>query len=207
MNSTATTGSTERSVNDLPRRVVVIGASAGGLRAIQTLLGGLESDFPWPVVIVQHRARESDSGLCGFLQRSSRLRVSEPEDKEAIRTGRAYLAPRDYHLLVEAGHFALSTEAPLWHARPSIDVLFESAADSCGAGAIGVILTGANADGAAGLARIKASGGVAVVQDPATAESSEMPESAIAATVVDRVLPLPAISSYLADLSRDFARI
>ena len=120
--------------------------------------------------------------------------------------GRVYLAPRDYHLLVERGHFALSTEAPVYFARPSIDVLFESAADAYGEGVVGVVLTGANGDGARGLARIKAAGGLAVVQEPATARAPEMPSAAIEAADVDRVLPLPEIAAFLNGLGREAAR-
>ena len=167
---------------------------------MQVLLPGLAEDFPWAVVVVQHRSKEPGSELCRYLQRCCRRNVSEPEDKEPIMTGRVYLAPRDYHLLVERGNFALSTEAPVYFARPSIDVLFESAADAYRDLAVGVILTGANRDGARGLARIKSSGGRAVVQEPQGAESRAMPEAAIAATEVDRVLPLAGIAAYLNEL-------
>jgi two-component system chemotaxis response regulator CheB len=180
--------------------IVVIGTSAGGLAALQVLLPGLPPDFPSPVILVQHRGKEAGSGLCEFLQRSCGLPVEEPEDKEPIAPGRIYLAPRDYHLLIEGRHFALSTEAPVCYARPSIDVLFESAADAYGKDVIGVILTGKNRDGARGLAAIKRGGGLALIEDPATAESREMPEAALAATVVDRVLPLGEIAPFLARL-------
>lgn len=187
-------------------RVVVVGTSTGGLAAMQVLLPGLAEGFPWPVVVVQHRSKEPGSELCRYLQRCCRREVSEPEDKEPIMAGRVYLAPRDYHLLVERGSFALSTEAPVYFARPSIDVLFESAADAYGAGVVGVVLTGANGDGARGLARIKAAGGVAVVQEPATARAPEMPRAAIEAADVDRVLPLPEIAPFLNGLGRGDAR-
>ncbi len=187
-------------------RVVVVGTSTGGLAAMQVLLPGLAEGFPWPVVIVQHRSKEQGSELCKYLQRCCRRNVSEPEDKEPIMAGRVYLAPRDYHLLVERGNFALSTEAPVYFARPSIDVLFESAADAYGAGVVGVVLTGANGDGARGLARIKAAGGVAVVQEPATARAPEMPRAAIGAAAVDRVLPLPEIAPFLNGLGQEAAR-
>jgi two-component system chemotaxis response regulator CheB len=186
--------------------VVVIGTSAGGLAALQILLPGLPQDFPAPVILVQHRGREAGSGLCDFLQRSCGLPVLEPEDKEAIVPGRVYLAPRDYHLLIEGGHFALSTEAPVSYARPSIDVLFESAADAYGKDVIGVILTGKNRDGARGLAAIKRCGGLALVENPATAESREMPEAALVATAVDHVLPLAEIARFLTGLCSATAR-
>ena len=187
-------------------KIIVVGTSAGGLAALQVLLPGLSEEFPSPVVVVQHRSKEPGSRLCDFLQKSSRLPVGEPEDKEPIRPGRVYLAPRDYHLLIEAGSFALSTEAPVYFARPSIDVLFESAADAYGDEVVGVILTGANGDGARGLARIKDAGGLALVQEPSTAQAREMPEAAIAATGVDRVLPLREMAPFLNDLCRPPAR-
>ncbi|MBI2876293.1 MAG: chemotaxis protein CheB, partial [Candidatus Tectomicrobia bacterium] len=153
-----------------------------------------------PVAVAQHRQKGSDDTLAMLLQRFTVLSVGEAEDKEAILPGHIYLAPPDYHLLVEEGHFSLSTEAPVWYARPSIDLLFESAADAYAERVIGVILTGASPDGARGLARIKERGGLAIVQDPATAESRIMPEAAIAATEIDQILPLEAIGPFLAGL-------
>lgn len=177
--------------------IVVVGASTGGLKALQVLLSGLPAEFSLPMVIVQHRGKDMETGLCEFLARTSCLPVTEPEDKETILPGRAYLAPRDYHLLIEGRGFALSTEAPVCFARPSIDVLFESAADEYHDGAIGVILTGANHDGARGLAAIKAQGGLALVEDPATAACREMPDAAINLTTVDWILPLPEMAAGL----------
>ena len=176
--------------------IVVIGTSFGGLSALQTLLPALARDFPLPVVVVQHRGKDSDN-LCEFLQRHSALPLSEPNDKEAIAPGRVYLAPRDYHLLVERDGFALSTEAPVAYARPSVNVLFESAADVYQKHVVGVVLTGANADGARGLAKIKAYGGLCVVEDPASAESRGMPQAAVAAVQPDAILPVGEIAPYL----------
>jgi two-component system, chemotaxis family, protein-glutamate methylesterase/glutaminase len=187
-------------------KIIVVGTSTGGLAAMQVLLMGLSEDFPWAVALVQHRSKEPGSELCHFLQGWSRLKLAEPEDKEPIRPGHVYLAPRDYHLLVEKGNFALSTEGPVYFARPSIDVLFESAADAYGGRVVGIVLTGANGDGARGLARIKAGGGLALVQDPETACAPEMPRAAIAATSVDRILPLPDIAPFLNDLGHVTAR-
>jgi two-component system chemotaxis response regulator CheB len=179
--------------------IVVVGTSYGGLSALQTVLPALAPDFGLPVVVVQHRGKDSDN-LCEFLQRHCALPLSEPNDKEAIAPGRVYLAPRDYHLLIERDGFALSTEAPVGYARPSVNVLFESAADIYQGHAVGVILTGANADGARGMAKIKAYGGLCVVEDPAGAESRGMPQAAIAATRVDAILPLPEIAPFLNQL-------
>lgn len=177
--------------------IIVIGVSMGGLRALEVILPGLPKGLPVAVAIAQHRYRNQDGELVSYLRQQSSLPVYEVEDKQAIVAGNVYLAPADYHLLVELGHFALSTEAPISHARPSIDALFESAAEAYGEQVIGVILTGASNDGANGLAKIKAYGGVTVVQEPDTAESQTMPKAAIAAVATATVLPLPAIAPFL----------
>ena len=181
--------------------IVVIGTSTGGLKALQTLLSGLPAEFSLPIAIVQHRGKDSDSGLCQFLNQWSSLPVMEPEDKEPLLPGRVYLAPRDYHLLLENRSFALSTEPAVGFARPSIDVLFESAADEYQERAIGVILTGANRDGARGLAAISSRGGLTIVEDPASAASREMPEAAIALTQAEWILPLQEIAPRLKKLA------
>src|ERR1044072_1665142 len=146
--------------------IVVIGTSTGGLKALQALLSGLPAEFPLPVVIVQHRGPGSESGMCEFLRRFCSLPISEPEDKEPVLPGRIYLAARDYHLLVENGSFALSTDPAVGVARPSIDVLFARAAEKGGEGACGAILPGPTGDGPRGLVAIKARGGITVVEDP-----------------------------------------
>lgn len=187
--------------------IIVVGASYGGLSALQILLPELSAEFPLPVVIVQHRKKDGDDGLCEYLRKRCPLPLIEPEDKEKVEPGHVYLAPRDYHLLIEKSIFALSTESPVAYARPSIDVLFESAADIYHERIIGVILTGANRDGANGLAKIKALGGLAVVQDPASAESRAMPDAAMSATAVDRVLTLPEIAPFLNELCHPTQRL
>lgn len=176
--------------------VVAVGGSAGGLEAMRTLLSALRADFPAALLLVQHRARASEA-LAEVLQESSQLPVAEAEDKDPLLPGRVYVAPADYHLLVERGHLALSTEEPVLFSRPSIDVLFETLADAYGPAAMGVVLTGANRDGAAGLRRIVERGGAALVQDPRTAESPTMPAAAIAAVVRAPVLPLEEIGPAL----------
>jgi len=181
--------------------IVVVGTSTGGLRALQTLLSGLPAGFPLPIVIVQHRGAGDENGLCEFLNQRSNVAVAEPEDKEPVQRHHAYLAPRDYHLLIEKQSFALSTDRPVGFARPSVDVLFESAAEEYRDRAIGVILTGANRDGARGLAAIKSRGGLALVQDPVSAACGEMPQAAINQTEPDWVLPLEEIAPLLNKLS------
>jgi two-component system, chemotaxis family, protein-glutamate methylesterase/glutaminase len=182
--------------------LVVIGASWGGLQAIETVLSGLQDGFPIPIAIAQHRAVDSGSGaLSHVLSVRSGLEVCEAGDKDPIEAGHVYIAPPDYHLLVEPEGFALSVEGMVHHSRPSIDVLFDSAADTYGDRLIGVILTGANADGSYGLKRIKRRGGVTIVQDPETAEKREMPDAAISTGAADEVLPLERIAPRLQELS------
>ena len=177
--------------------VVVVGTSAGGLRALEKVLGSLPAGFDVPIVAVQHRSRESEL-FAAVIQGMIALPVREAEDKEALSAPGVYLAPPDYHLLLEpGGGLALSTDEPVSFSRPSIDVLFESAADAYGPGVLAVLLTGANHDGTRGLTRIRAAGGVAIVQDPATAESPEMPAAAITSGAVDRVLSLGDIAGEL----------
>lgn len=183
--------------------IIVVGASLGGLRAVETLVSGLPGEFPLPVVVVQHRAAHAGPLLRQLLQRRTPLRVREPQDKDDIEAGRVYLAPPDYHLMVEPGSFALSTEGKVSYARPSIDVLFESAADAYRRRVIGIIMTGANEDGAAGSMLLKACGGFLIVQDPSTAECPVMPNAALSVAQPDRVLALEEIGPFLAEFCRD----
>lgn len=196
----------ERSPN-LRYDLIVVGTSWGGLHATQVVLSGLPKTFPLPLVFVQHRASNSPVGLVEVLQNYCALPVSEAEDKEEIKSGQVYLAPVGYHLLIEPGNFALSTEAPVLYARPSIDVLFESAAEAYAKKVIGVILTGASQDGARGLAKIKEYGGLAIVEDPVSAEHRIMPEAALASAPVDRILPLTEIAAVLVSLSKPNPRL
>lgn len=186
-------------------KIVVAGASLGGFGALETVLSGLQREFPLPVAVVAHREKDPDRNLSALLQERCRLTVVETKDREAIAPGRVYLAPPDHHLLVEEGRFFLSKRAPVHHARPSVDVLFMTAAKSYGEDVIGVILAGAGEGGVHGAARIREEGGIVLVQDPATAESSAMAEAVIAAGAADRVLPLRKIAPALAGLS-SFAR-
>ena len=180
-------------------RMVVVGASAGGLFALRTVMAGLPADFPLPIAVVQHRARESQL-LCELLQECTGVRVQEVTDKEEIGPG-VFVAPPDYHLLLDPdGYFSLTTDEPVRFSRPSIDVLFESAADVYGMDAVGVVLTGANADGTRGLRAIADAGGHAVVQDPATAEIRVMPQSALRAVPDACVLPVDQIAAHLAGI-------
>ena len=178
-------------------RIVVVGSSWGGVTALGRLLAGLPADLAVPVVVAQHR-RDAPSMLARLLERQTDRAVCEAADKDTLTPGTVYLAPAGYHLLVERpGHLALSTEGPVRFARPSIDVLFESAAVAYRTGVVGVVLTGTNDDGAAGLAAIVARGGHAVVQDPASAERPAMPLAALATGIEAIVLPLEEIGPYI----------
>jgi two-component system chemotaxis response regulator CheB len=182
-------------------KLIVVGTSLGGLAALETLLGALPREFALPVAVVQHRGGATGDLLRATLHHHSAVQVREPQDKEPIAPGRIYLAPAGYHLLVEPGTFALSTEGPVCSARPSIDVLFASAAEAYGRQVVSVVLTGASRDGALGAARVKERGGCVVVQDPETAECPVMPRAALAATKVDAVLTLEAMARFLAELA------
>jgi two-component system chemotaxis response regulator CheB len=178
-------------------KLVAIGCSWGGLAALTVVLGGLPDDLDAAVVVAQHRAADVYL-LEPLLEERSALPLREVSDKDVLRRGHVHLAPPDYHLLVEPGHVALSTEPPVRFARPSVDVLFESAADAYGPGCVGVVLTGANDDGAAGLAAIARAGGRAIVQEPETAERPEMPRAALAAVPDALTLPLAEIAGAVA---------
>ena len=189
--------------------LVAIGASWGGLQAVEHVLEALPPDFGAAVVVAQHRQADGgNSRLEKLLDARCSLTVCEAEDKQALGPGTVLVAPADYHLYVERGAVSLSVDAPLNYSRPSIDVLFGSAADAFGAAVAGVVLTGANADGADGLARIAARGGRTIVQDPETAARREMPDAALAATPEACVMALADIGPLLVELagSREQAR-
>jgi two-component system chemotaxis response regulator CheB len=178
--------------------VIAVGTSWGGLQALSRLLDVLPDEVEPPIVVAQHRSADSsDGGLSQLLRHHTGRVVRDAEDKDQLEPRHVYLAPPDYHLLVEPGSLALSVDEVVQFARPSIDVLFESVADAYRERAIGIILTGANEDGAAGLARIKARGGVAIVQDPETSEARRMPDAAIAATHADAVLRIEEMAPFL----------
>jgi two-component system chemotaxis response regulator CheB len=182
--------------------IIVVGTSWGGLSALNQLVGDLPAGFEIPVVAIQHRHRESGAMLATLLQDRTPLSVCEVEDKTPISGGTIYVAPADYHLLIENGFFSLSTDAAVRYSRPSIDVTFTSAADTYGARSVGVVLTGANADGSRGLKRIVDRGGLAFVQTPDTAESPAMPTAALKCVPTARALPISAIAAALGALSK-----
>jgi two-component system chemotaxis response regulator CheB len=189
-------------------QAIVIGSSAGGIQALGAVLSPLPKDFPLPIIIVQHLHPHSNSYLPRILEHHSQLKIKQADEKEKILAGWVYVAPPAYHLLIEEDHtFSLSIEPPVKYARPSVDVLFETATYAYREKLIGIILTGANNDGCYGVKKIKQAGGYVIVQDPKTAVASSMPESAIASTEVDKVLPLYNIGEYLLQFINQSQRI
>jgi len=185
----------------LSPRLIVVGTSWGGADALAALLGALPPEFPVPMAVVQHRGADSLEGvLVRFLQEHCAVPVREADDKDAIEDGTVYVGPSDYHLLVEKGSFALSVDPPVTLSRPSIDVLFESAADSYGPDLVAVVLTGANRDGTDGARAVKEQGGVVLVQDPGSATRPEMPAAVIHSVEVDEVLPLERLAARIAGM-------
>lgn len=182
-------------------RAIVIGASAGALDALSAILPALPEDFELPIMVVVHVPPDKKSVLADLFQAKCRVRVIEAEDKEPVRGGTVYFAPPDYHLLVEeSGRLSLSTEEAVLFSRPSIDVLFESAADVYGSGLVGIVLSGANHDGAQGLQAICDAGGRALVQNPLEAFASAMPEAALSACPSAETMPLEGIANFLQGL-------
>jgi two-component system chemotaxis response regulator CheB len=182
-------------------KAIVIGASAGAVQALLVLLPTLPASFSLPILVVVHVPTDRDNALISLLQARCRLAVKEAEDKEPVIGGTVYFAPADYHLLVEAdGGLALSADEPVNYSRPSIDVLFESAADVYGEGLLGVILTGANHDGACGLKAVLDAGGAGIVQDPSEAYAATMPETALDTCSSATTMNLDAIALYLLSL-------
>lgn len=178
-------------------KFIAIGTSLGGTRALQQLLPMFQPAFPAAITLVLHRAQGENDSLLDFLQKNCRLHIEEAQDKTPIKSGWLYFAPADYHLMVEDNHFALSTDAAVSFARPSIDVLFESVAEAYGKNAVGIVLTGSGYDGARGLAAIKRHGGTTIIQAPDTAECNSMPKAALATAMVDVVLNIDNIVPFL----------
>ena len=187
--------------------VIGIGTSWGGLAALTKLLGDLPTDFSIPMVVVQHRSKDSERLLVQLLQDATDLRVCEIEDKDPLVAGTVHVAPANYHVLIENGYASLTIEEPVRFSRPSIDVMLTSAADAYEAAAIGVVLTGANEDGARGLAHLVRRGGIGLVQDPKTAEIPIMPQAAIRVVPTAEVLPLADLGRRLIELGRASASV
>lgn len=187
--------------------IVGIGASLGGLEAMEVVFSFLRPGFPCPIVLVQHRMPHAEGLLVELVQGYCPLPVSEPDDKDPILPGHVYIAPPNYHLLVDDGYFSLSLEAPVSFARPSMDVFFESVADAYRSRSLAIFLTGSNRDGAAGARAVKRAGGTVLVQDPKTAESPVCPLAVLESTLVDQVLDLRGLARVLATVGVDGAAV
>lgn len=177
--------------------MIVIGGSLGAMQSVQTVLRGLATDFALPIVIALHRPADDADMLTPLLQRGCALSVTEVLDKEPIQAGRVYIAPADYHVLLETDCLSLSVDERVNHARPSIDVLFESAALAYGPRVTAVVLSGAGTDGARGASAIERAGGVVLIESPETAFRPDMPAAALAATTAARSLPVERIAATL----------
>lgn len=183
-------------------RAVAIGVSTGGVMALKQILGALPADFPIPVLVVTHITPTADDGLAQLLNSQCAIRIKEADEEEPLASGTVYLAPANYHLLVERrGVLKLSVDPPVNFARPSVDVLFESAAEAFGRHLIGIILTGAGHDGSRGLLQVKQAGGLAIVQDPADAEMNSMPQKALELLVPDYLVSLSELPELLCRLT------
>lgn len=183
-------------------KAVVIGVSTGGVMALKQILTALPADFPIPILVVTHITPTADDGLAQLLNSQCAIRVKEADEEELLAPATVYLAPANYHLLVERrGILVLSVDPPVNFARPSVDVLFESAAEAFGHSLIGIILTGAGHDGSRGLLQIRQAGGLVIVQDPADAEMDSMPRKALELLVPDYLVSLAELPALLCRLT------
>lgn len=177
---------------------IVIGVSSGGMNALKFVFSALPASFAIPIIVVQHVGSRSDNHWIDILNDISKLTIKEADEKEKITAGNAYIAPANYHLLIEKDKtFSLTIDERINFARPSIDVLFESAAEVYKTRLIGIVLTGSNSDGTAGIKKIKEYGGLTIIQNPETAEAPQMPASALSAIKPDHVLSLQDITDLL----------
>lgn len=181
--------------------ILIIGGSAGSFPVVSRILESLPSTFPLPIVMCLHRLKDKREGFKEALEIKSSLPIEEPNDKDYIQSGRVYIAPANYHLLIEGNRFALSTTELVQYSRPSIDVLFESAADSFGSKVLAIILSGANRDGALGMKRVNDKNGTSIAQDPKECSMSTMPMAAIEASKIDYQLNIPEIIDFIRKLS------
>jgi two-component system chemotaxis response regulator CheB len=183
---------------------IVVGVSSGGINAMKFIFSVLPADFSIPIIIVQHVSAQSDNHWIAIMSANCKLTVKEAEEKEKIEKGNVYISAANYHLLVEMDHtFSYSNDAKVNFARPSIDVLFETAAEAYKEQLIGIILTGSSSDGTEGMNIIKEYNGLTIAQDPETAESRFMPGSAISKVKMDHILPLAGITDLLIELSNN----
>jgi two-component system chemotaxis response regulator CheB len=180
------------------QRMIVIGGSAGSLVAIFKVLADLRNDFSAPILFVVHRIHSADTGLEELLATKTTLAVSEVEEKDVIEKGHLYICPPDYHVLIEPDEsFSLDVSEKINFSRPSIDVVFRSAADVFGSRLIAILLSGANTDGAAGMLQVQEKGGITIVQEPPDAQVSYMPEQALRMLTPHHIVPADKIGQLL----------
>ena len=185
----------------MTEKLIIIGGSAGSYKIVNRLLSTLQADFPYPVIICMHRLRNARTGFVEALALTSKMKVSEASDKDYIRKATAYVAPANYHMMIEFGYrFSLSVSAPVNHSRPSIDITMETAAEVFRERAVGIILSGANMDGSRGMAKIHEMKGTTVVQDPDDCEIKTMPEATLHALTPDYVLKAEKIITFIQNL-------
>ncbi|HMR55693.1 MAG TPA: chemotaxis protein CheB [Cyclobacteriaceae bacterium] len=186
-------------------KAIVIGGSAGSFQGIIKILSQLSADFPLPIIMALHRLKHVRHGFVEALSIKSNIKISEPEDKESIRKGMAYLAPANYHLSVELGnYFSLSTEEMVNNSRPAIDITLGSAAYLYRTKLVGILLSGANRDGALGMKQIKDKGGITIIQDPAECMIDTMPKAAQSITTIDHTLGIDSIVAFLKELQQHY---
>lgn len=184
-------------------KAIVIGGSAGSFQGISRILSGLPEQFPLPIIMCLHRLKHVRNGFMEALSIKSIKPVVEPYDKESVKRGKIYLAPANYHMSIELGHtFSLSTECMVNNSRPSIDIALESASYVYREKLIGVLLSGANRDGALGMRNVEQKGGLTVVQDPAECMIDTMPSAALASAEIDYVLRIDDIITFLNQLGK-----
>lgn len=203
LESTSSTPGFSEKLAERKIEAIVIGASAGGIRALLSILAPLPAQYRIPIIIVLHMPDSRESRLADVFQHHMDIKVTVAEDKDRIRSGQVYFAGSGYHLSIERDQsFSVSCEDPLHYSRPSIDILMCSAADAYGLALVGILLTGANQDGAAGMERIHAAGGITIIQDPAQAEVAIMPQSAMNLFTPDFILPLEEIQTLILRLEK-----
>lgn len=182
-------------------KIIIVGGSAGSFKIVNQLLNSLPQNFKHPLILCLHRLRNVRAGFAEALQINSKILISEPDDKEIIRENRIYLAPANYHLMFDQDQrFLLSTSDPVNHSRPSIDICFETGAEAFKDKTIGVLLSGANMDGAKGMLKVKTEGGLTIVQSPEDSEIRTMPETCINLFQPDRILEADKIIRYISTL-------
>ncbi len=181
---------------------IIIGGSAGSFKIISKVIASLPADFPIPIIVCLHRLRNVKTGIISALSNNSGIKITEPFDKDPIEPGTVYIAPANYHLLIEHGNFfSLATSKPVNHSRPSIDIAMKSAAGVYSGNLLGILISGANSDGAEGMMAIHQSGGTTIVQDPNEAEIPSMPKAAIDSYKPDYVFSTDKIISFIGNLA------